>query len=1306
MEATMRNCRFLLVIFAALFVFSGLASAQGLASLTGTVIDSSGAAVSGAAVKLTNTRTGAIYTTKTTSDGSYRLVDLPPGPGYSLNIKKDGFQAFEAANLYLPVATTTTQGAKLEVGSVTQTVRVTESGSVTLDTTDTTIGNNLDMRAVQSLPNEFRDDPGQLLRLQVGTVSAQANAGNAVISHEDPNNTRDGSVAGARADQNNINVDGIDATDFAAGMSFQSQAAIPVDAVQEFSTQVAQPSAAFGGRSGAQTVISTKSGTNDWHGSAFEYNRNAATEANTFFNNQNGVSRLALVRNQFGGNVGGPVLKDKLFFFFEYDGRRDASAQSETQFVPFPHVQNGEIAYLNNSGGSGCSDNSRLTSADVSTACVTIAPAAEVQSLDPCSTASSCSGAQGFAAAGAAPALLALFKNRYPAPNDYNVGDGLNTAGLLFNAPAPLTENGYVSRVDYNLNSNNKLFGRFNLRNLQTVNDTNGNLSIQFPGDQLTALSTIRDRAWVIGDTWTIGPNLINQFTVGETRANDQLPITNNPAGSLYELSFFGSFAGSTFATPYERQTSQGHVVPDPTLRDDVTFIRGKHTFQFGGQFNPVKVRSGLTNDFTFIQEGLGGEITGFSPPTGLTVSPWRPSDISSSNAAQSEWDNFFAGDLGLINNVQAAINYDAGGNPLPAGSPANRDWRIYETAGYFQDSWKVRNDLTFTAGVRYQYQSSPYEVHGVDAQFFNTNLDNIVETRVANGLAGISGPDATPLLTYQRSGAGNPGGKPLYSPEKHDFSPRLGLAWNPSFNDGLLGRLLGDRKTVVRAGVDMLYDESVIYAITNLENQSNYLFGNTVTDEFNSGTSTLFALENDPRFNSASSAPFTITPPPFQNPLTPAAIFNDAIDPHLHTPYSYSASFGLQRELPGGFQLEADYYGRFGRRLLMLGDVSQAMNFTDPASKQTLVQAFTALEQDSRQNAGNGVPVANVTPQPFFENLMNAAIAANPPPNGAVNCQQAFGSNCTDYVYTSQFTALQQGGTGGILPALPLPQNVGLTPQFFVDAIMANEGFSDYNSLFVTLRKRLSHNLQFDFNYTYSHSIDNGSTVTLENGNFQQGVTSVMCDVTNDSACRGNSEFDATHQVTAEFVYDLPFGRGQMFGRDSGWLLNEAIGGWQISGIPTWRSGLAFTANGTDIAQFDTVSLSADTGVLFTGTKSAVASNIHIDNSSGTSQVQFFANQTNAIGAFSPVTGLQSGSRDTLRGPHFSNLDLAVSKNFPLFNERYKLQFRAEAYNAFNHPNFGIPDTGVTSGRFGVITGLAGLEPSRVMQFALRFDF
>ncbi|MGA3293286.1 MAG: TonB-dependent receptor [Candidatus Acidiferrales bacterium] len=1285
-----RSAIAIFALLVGLFFISGRIQAQGMASLTGTISDTAGAAVPGASVKLQDTRTGTNYFAKTAGDGSYRLVDLPPGPGYALTVTKDGFQTFVLNNLYLPVATPTTQDVRLELGTLSQTVEVTAEGSVTLNTTDATIGHNLDMHAVSSLPDEFRDDPSALLRLEVGVVSAVVNNGSGKSANLDPNHTRDGSVAGARADQNNIIVDGIDATDFALGGAFTTEAAIPVEAIQEFNTQVAQPSAEYGGRGGAQTIITTKSGTNTWHGSAYEYNRTAATEANTFFNNQADIPRLALVRNQFGTNVGGPVLKDKLFFFFEYDGRRDAEGLSELQIVPFPHVAKGEIAYINDSGGGTCPDSSRLTSADVSTPCVTIAPAAEVAAFDPCSTAN-CSGAPGFVAGGPAPVLLNAFAHRYPAPNDFNVGDGLNTAGLRFNAPNPLTENSYLGRVDYNLSSRNKIFGRFNLINSKQVNLSGGLLPMQFPGDPLTALETGRNRAWVVGDTWTISSNTINQFTIGETRANVQYPISFNGAGAFYELSFFGSFEGASFATPYERQSASGDVVPEPTVRDDVTWIHGQHTFQFGGEWNPAKVRSSLTNDFVFVQEGLGGAVTGLTPA-------YRPSDILPDATAQSNWDNFFMGDLGIIWNYQAAINYNRAGTALPPGSSANRDWRINELAGYAQDTWKIRNDLTITAGVRYQYQQAPYEVHGTEAQFFNTNVNAIVAARESNGLNGISGPTATPLLTYQPAGKGNPGGAPLYNADKHDFSPRIGMAWNPSFTDGFLGKAFGDRKTVLRAGGGLIYDESVIYAITNYEDQSNYLFGNTVAEQFNTGNTNLTnVLETDPRMNSLSAAPFPVVAPPFTTPLTPAAIFNDGIDPQLKTPYSIAASLGLQRELPGGFQLEADYYGRFGRRLMQLADVSQAMNFTDPTSKQTLVQAFTTLEQDSRQNGGAGVPVANVPNQPFFENQISAALGGS--------CQSIIGSSCTAAVYTSQFGALQQGATGEIVASLPFPQNVGLTPQFYVDALMANKGFSNYNSLFLILRKRLSHNLQFDFNYTFSHSIDNGSTVANEDGNFESGVTSVMCDVTNNRACRGNSEFDATHQVSAEFVYDLPFGRGQSFGRNVGTLLNEAIGGWQISGIETWRTGLAFTANNTDVATYDTVSLAADTGMIFTGPKSAVSSNIHIDTANN-NVVQFFSNPTAAAGAFSPVTGLQSGSRDTLHGPHFSNLDLVVSKNFPIAGERYKLQFRAEAYNVFNHPNFGLPDTGVISGRFGVISGLAGTEPSRVMQFALRFDF
>jgi hypothetical protein len=1273
------------VIFLLLFLILHTANAQqDVASLSGEVTDSSGAQVADATVKILDTRTGSEIETKTESDGSYRFLRLQPGPGYTLTVSKDGFQTYSITNLYLAVATTRTQNVQLEVGGVNQTVEVISEGSVTLNTTDSTIGNNFDLRAVGSLPIEFRDDPSALLRLQPGVVNAQSEQVGA-NSASDPSGSRDGSVAGARADQNNITVDGIDATDFAFGQSFRTQAAIPVEAVQEFSTQVADITPAYGGRGGAQTIITTKSGTNNWHGSAHEYNRTALTEANTFFNNAAGVPRTNLVRNQFGADLGGPVKHDKLFFFFDYEGRRDAQQINELQLVPLPHVKNGQLAYINATStatGNPCPTNSRVTSQDVSTDCVTILSAAQVAALDPCSQAGGCPNSPGFTAPGVAPALLNLFQKRYPAPNDFASGDGVNTAGFRFNAPNPLDENSYLGRFDFNINTKHKLFGRVNFRNQDSINQL-----IQFPGDPLTGPNIVRDYAWVIGETWTISPRTVNQLILGETRSNLDQPILFNPSGGMVELSFFGG----ALATPFARQSQIGHISSVPTFRDDVTLLRGHHTIQFGVQFNPTKVRSTLTNNFDFIQEGLGGSIA--SLPANL-----RPANIlqDPSGIAAANWDNFFVGALGIINNDQSGITYNKNGTVVPQGTETHRrDYRSNLYAGYVQDTWKMRSDLTVTAGVRYQYAQVPYEVNGLQASFSNTTLSQILQTRFDNGLNGISGAHVTPELTYSLSGQANSGTPDLYDPDKLNFSPRLALAWNPSFRSGLFGSLFGDRKTVLRAQASLIYDQTVINAITNLEDQGNYVFGNTVATNFGGGGANA-SLQSDPRFNSQSAVPFPVVVPPFTSTVTPNAIFNYGVDNHLHTPYSETFSLGVQRELPGGFQVEVDFFGRYGRRLFVLADAAQLVDFTDPASKHTFGGDTTTLEKEALQH----INPSNVAPLPFFENQLQAGTGLTCP---QIN-QQIFGTpfnTCTQAVYALNQTALQQGNIGGVALGIfgLVPSNVVIPSQFFVNALGTNKGYSSYNAMFLTVRKRLSHNLQLDFNYTYSHSIDNSSIIANNNGNFVSGATQVLCNAYDLNACKGNSEFDATHQITSDFVYDLPIGRKQFLARNAPRWLDEIIGGWQASGIITWRTGLALDAVGGG----SSFSLAADQGVNFTGSPSAVRSNIHTDSSG---QVQFFADPMAAAAAFSPITGLTIGSRDTLRGPHFSNFDLGVAKNFPLFGEKYKLQFRADAFNAFNHPNFGLPNSGVFSSTFGVITNLAGQEPARVMQFALRFDF
>jgi Carboxypeptidase regulatory-like domain len=1275
--------------------------AQEAASLTGVVTDNSGATVSGVALKLLDARTGTVYTAKTGELGDYKFLKLPPGPGYLLIATKDGFQTITLSSLYLPIATTTTQNLQLAVGAVSQTVEVKSEGSVSLNTTDITIGNTFDNRAISSLPNEFRGNAANLLRLEPGVVSA-----NATNNLDDAGGNRNGSVAGARADQDNITVDGIDASDFGVGQAFHQVAATPVDAIQEFRTEVANPLADTGRGSGAQTIITTKSGTNQWHGDAREYHRNTITEANDFFNNSSGVPRPTLIRNQFGGNIGGPIKKDKLFFFFDYDGRRDASQVPVNAVVPLDHVRQGGIAYINNN--PGCTSTATLASAPN---CITTLSPQQVAALDPCSQAGACPGVT----PGFNQAILNLFDTRYPHSNSTAGGDGINTGGLFFNAPNPNTVNTYTTRVDYNISAAQKLFVRFNFFNQHTTNPLFPS-SIVLPGDPLSYPLTTFDKSWAIGHTWTFSPNLVNQFVYGEARSefNGISTLTGqaNPGGNAGVYVGLNWLFPTGIQSPYARPGGNAGVNPIPTFRDDVTYLHGKHSFQFGGVFKPIRTRSILVNNLYFIEAGL---LT--NPALDSTV---RPANIlqDPNGVAASFWDSAFTGFLGVAPVQFNVLNFYKNGNLTPEGAGQRRDYRYYESEAYAQDTWRIRSDLTVTAGLRYSFDSVPYETNGLEATP-NVDWQDLVSNRVANGLAGVSGPLAAPLLTYTLAGKGNPGGQPLYQANPLNFSPRLAVAWNPAYRNGLLGSVLGDRKTVLRFGAAQIFDHVALSAVNFAEDQSNYIYG-TNTSSFFSGQTAAQFLTTSPRFTAVNQPVVAPIIPPFATTVTPftsgsgstlqvfgtnTGQFNNyAIDSHLKTPYSLAYSVGLQRELPGSFQLELDYIGRFGRRLTEAGDGGQLIDFVDPGSKQSLVNAVSTLETEARQGAG-GVPVGQIQPLPFFENQVAAAVgqscATFAPTQGPF-------TNCTQLVYAGNQVPLAQGNTFNVVRqelqnGFLLP-GVGLSPQWASNYYFGNKAYSSYNGLIAILRKRLSRNLQMDFNYTFSHSIDNVSTVANNNGNPANNAQSILCDSINLSVCKGNSEFDVTHQVSSDVIYDLPFGRGQWIARNSSSWLNQIIGGWQASGIVTWRTGFAFPVQ----SSVSTVVFDSAAYPLFNGDKSALAVRPHFDPNVG--GIQLFANPTAALAAFSAPTGLQVGSRDELRGPHFSNTDLALSKNFSLFSEKYKLQFRAEAYNAFNHPNFALPLNinfqGTNFGQITSTTSTSGDQSARVLQFALRLDF
>lgn len=1246
-------------------------------SVTGVVTDPNGAVIAGATVTLTDTKTSKVVSTTTDEQGVYRFAQVQPGQGYTINVTAAGFQTYTLTDVALRVGNVETQNVQLTAGAVSETVSVTASNEATLNTTDASIGNVIETRRMIDLPVQFRGSPAALIGLQPGVIGNNVGTGAT---------NRVGSVTGSRADQGNITVDGIDANDVATGQAFITTGNAPIDAIQEFRTVSVNPGAAEGRSSGGQIQMITKSGTNEFHGSLREFNRTAATAANTFFNNRANVQRPQLTRNQFGGNLGGPVYfprfgeggprlfdgKDQLFFFFDFEGRRDAQGVSYLRTVPLAHVRQGGLAFLNNT--AGCPTNARLTTRPE---CITVLTPAQVATLDPQHV-------------GANQALLNLINDRYPLPNDLSAGNGINTGGFRFNSPSRLSSNNYTTRVDYNPTANQRMFGRLSVSRGTTTDVTN-TVAQQFPQDPESGLQVVNDYALVVGHNWVVTPSIVNQATFGYSRSGFLTPATFAPTfpNSFGAPSPTGGSIGGLISSPFPTISSQARYVPVPTMRDDLSWTRGSHSMQFGGSFKPIHQKSTQVNDFNFVTIGTGGNLAGLDASL-------RPASIGAGTTRTGNFDTAYTFLLGRIALVTTNFNYDPSGSALPRGTGKFRDYRYDEWEFYGQDSWKMRDDLTITYGVRWHYYPAPYEVNGAQSlQNIEADFDTIFNRRVANAAAGIAGPNSEPLLTYDLGGKAN-NARPFYEPDWNNFGPRLSFAYNPSFREGFLGKLFGDRQMVIRGGGSVVYDRPG-GGISFLQDQNTFIFANQATTNFGSSNART-SLLNDPRFTGVSSLPVQNVAPTVTRPFTPfvdadgpfgtaVPSFNYAIDPHFRIPYSIQYSFGFQREVPGNFLLDVAYVGRQGRKLFALADASQILDFRDPASGQGLIAALNAVQ--AQQDAG-----VAITPQPWIENQMTLA---------GIPCSGLAAGSCTRFL-TGTFIGdlIHIGDTADTVQALfqngLLRQNVGMSSQFGTNGFVKNFGSSSYNAMLFSLRKRFSQGVQFDANYTWSHSIDNQSTVA--NVTTSGGL---VCDARNLRVCRSNSDFDIRHLFNLNGLWELPVGRGRaLAGNAPGWV-NAIIGGWTFSGIFTARSGLPFgLATSSWPTSFIFDGANGAPAVTF-GDPNALRASIH-DAADGT--IQFFADPEAALAAVRYPRHGEPGNRNPLRGPGFWNLDTALLKNFRLpWSETQRLQIRWEAYNAFNHHSFGLPSsTDIGATNFGQVTGSA--SNPRVMQFGVRWDF
>ncbi len=1255
------GCIFAMLVLTSLSVCYG----QDVSSMTGEVTDPTGAAVTGATVTLKNGATGVQFTATTNSIGVYRFNEIPPGQGYEATFTAPGFSPFDIQNIYLTVATVRTQNATLKVGAQAQAVEVTASNSeVTIDTTTATIGNTFDVQALNNLPVQQRGDPIALFTLQPGVTDT-------------------GAVTGARVDQNNVTVDGLDVNDFATGNAVQSNSGAgitsgftivghaPVDSVEEFHGNVAGLQSNAGPAGGGQFSLVTKSGTNQFHGNINEYHRDPSLVANSWFSNNATpiVPRNHLIQNQFGGNIGGPVLRNKLFFFFDFNDSRIISSELVQRTVPLDNLRDGTLGYLNSAGGT-----SYLTPA-------------QIQALDP-------------AGIGTSSTWLAGFTARFPHSNNQATGDGVNSGGFSFNAPDDDYETNYVARMDYNLNQRMNIYGRFTIARENSVENPN-----EFAGDPITNPFIDRTYAAVVGHNWVIGANKTNRIYAGETVQKYSFPNTFNPTGSTF-LTFSDGTGPALASSLYLNPSAQARRIPIPVVGDDFSWTKGSHTWQFGGTFKDILAHNTTIIDYNATEIGPGGYTLALCGPTpgdcGTGNPSLRPADIGTSNEAVYDYDQSFLFMLGRIAEVSSDFNYTAKGAVLPQLTGDQRYYRYYQTQVYAADTWKVNRNLTLSYGVNYQNFSVPYETRGLESTI-NTYFDQYFDARIKQSNASQTGPTAVPLISYVLGGKAN-NGPPLYQPENHLFAPRVGFAFNPSW----------DQKSVFNGSAGIVYDRTIIFAIQATQDEDSYLFQQTLPTSLGISGDPYDSIKTGPRLdakngisNVSITPPATPTPPyqPFVANGVPYGLqigsaFNATIDPRLKTPYSIAFNGGWQHAFAADTVLKLSYAGRLGRRLLAQTDANQVLEFPDPVSGQTLSQAMASVTQQLR----NGATSTTVVPQPWFENVIG-------PQNG---------QSYTSFLVANFGSFVERGDFGDTVQFLSdtgAPLNVGSAAQFSENTFYGSKGFSSYNGLLLTLQKNFSHGLNFDFNYTWSHSIDNISLFANSSGDTGIGGVGLVCDAIRPRECRANSDFDVQQLVTADAVYQLPFGRGKAFAPSVSTLTNEIIGGWSISGITSWHTGYAWGTNSNAFV----ASYSNDAPAILIGPKSATATKLQKLQGGG---VNLFANQANggnqASNAYEGPIGFQIGPRNGLRGPKFFNADLGLAKNFPIYGDRVKANFRADAFNALNHPNFALPASNayngldqqdITSSQFGntsytVVPSGNLNNGARVLQLSLRIEF
>ncbi|HTZ73892.1 MAG TPA: TonB-dependent receptor, partial [Candidatus Aquilonibacter sp.] len=1185
-------------------------------SISGIITDPSGSVVPGVTVTATNTQTGVQAAIQTDSKGFYNFAELPIGD-YTIQAEEKGFKEYLKNGIHIDANSAIRVDIKLEIGTIAEKVTVT-SNAVQVETQSTQMGEVIDSQKMTAVPLNGRDFT-DLLNLQPGVVPSQYAAqapglNDRTVSGSNSLNSGNQSINGQREAANGFMINGANANE---GKN-NGTAVIPnLDSIEEFRIITNNFDAEYGNYSGGQVNVVTKAGTNQYHGDLFEFNRNTAFNGRDWYAPNIGK----LIQNQFGGTIGGPIKRDKTFFFADYQGTRLIDGQTATAFVPSLADRQGNLA--DQEGSLTGTVQGTAWAQTLTTRLGYPVTATEPYFYTGCTTTAECvlPGGQlsptkfSPAAAGLLPYIPQPTPN-LPANANYNFATSA--------AEQRLRDDKAGIRLDQNTSDYGVISGYWHVDD-DTNNTPYPNGGANVPG--FNALSNSRAQIFVLGDTKSFGSTAVNDLRFSYLRSANHLFTPQGGLGvSLASLGFTppaGSGANFNGGIAPVEPSLEGVPsvsfallglnigVPTDTTRqfnntfqwqDGFTKIIGTHSIKFGGQFHYDQINDrnfyGENGAFTFDGSESGSDIVDF-----LLGAPAQ----------------------------------------LIQASEQILDSRSKYMGLYAQDSWRVTPNLTFNYGLRWEFSQPWYDTQ------------NKIETLVP-GEQSVVFPGA-PLGWVV---PGDPGVPSTLAPTQyHNFSPRIGIAYSPGADSGLIAKITGGPgKMSIRAGYGIFY--TAVEDLTQFQEIGDPPYGLFYVSPAPPLFETPF-IDRGSNNSEGQRFPF-IFPPTNVGPKNPDTTFNWAgveplsgtlaYDPHNVLPRAEDYELSIERQFGSNTVLSVSYVGNQGHKLISVIEANPG----NPTLCLQLI-ALNALTSSGQPCGDFGEAQQYILPLGVgYPSAANANVELIPPGQ----CGGATGVNC---VVNSTYTVLG--------------------PNFNDVPYEATIAQSSYNSLQVNL-KHSSGLSTFLIGYTYAKCMDNASGLQEGLNPFDPRKSIGLC------------IFDVTQNFVASYETRLPFDR--LFHATSGFA-NKIAAGWAISGITTFATGLPVTLSEADDNSF-------------TGTQGGEAQ-IDLPDFSGGKVLQT-TNPRNGgtyfdTSLFSPEAPGTIGNsrRRFFHGPGLNNWDMALIKDTSL-TETKSLQFRFEAFNIWNHAQFSANNSSgfgvVGSSGFGQITATYG-QP-RILQAALKFLF